>query len=68
MPSDRNEIGMEGVRDGDLHRAVKLFIRVAADDDVIDPYGQPWDTYLVSTSQLEPAVSTITSTVRLVLS
>ncbi|MBW9094156.1 low molecular weight phosphatase family protein [Microbacterium jejuense] len=39
-----------------------------ADDDVVDPYGQPWETYLVSTSQLEPAVSTTASTLRLVLS
>lgn len=32
-----------------------------ADDDVIDPYGRSWNTYQLSASQLDPAV---TSTVR----
>ena len=34
------------------------------DDDVIDPYRQPWETYLLSAHQLEPAVTTVASTLR----
>jgi len=36
------------------------------DDDVVDPYRQPWETYLLSASQLEPAVSAVVATVRAV--
>jgi protein-tyrosine phosphatase len=35
------------------------------DDDVIDPIGRPWETYLLSASQLEPAVTTTVATLRL---
>ncbi|MFK4834566.1 low molecular weight phosphatase family protein [Microbacterium sp. ZW T2_14] len=38
-----------------------------ADDDVIDPYRQPWETYLLSAQQLEPAVTTVAATVRAAL-
>lgn len=36
-----------------------------ADDDVIDPFRQPWETYLLSARQLEPAVTAVAATVRL---
>ncbi|GAA5205029.1 low molecular weight phosphatase family protein [Microbacterium kyungheense] len=36
----------------------------AADDDVIDPFGQPWSTYLTSAQQLTPAVDSIARTLR----
>jgi protein-tyrosine phosphatase len=38
-----------------------------ADDDVIDPYRQPWETYLLSASQLEPALGAVASTVRAIV-
>ena len=38
-----------------------------ADDDVIDPYRQPWETYLLSAQQLEPAVTVVAQTVRTAL-
>ncbi|WP_109210440.1 MULTISPECIES: low molecular weight phosphatase family protein [Microbacterium] len=38
-----------------------------ADDDVIDPYRQPWETYLLSASQLEPAVTAVAATLRTAL-
>lgn len=38
-----------------------------ADDDVIDPYRQPWETYLLSAQQLEPAVTAVAATVRAAL-
>ncbi|MFC8682677.1 low molecular weight phosphatase family protein [Microbacterium ureisolvens] len=38
-----------------------------ADDDVIDPYRQPWEIYQLSASQLEPAVTTVVATVRAAL-
>lgn len=37
------------------------------DDDVVDPYRQPWETYLLSTHQLEPAVTAVVNTVRAAL-
>ncbi|WP_194409369.1 low molecular weight phosphatase family protein [Microbacterium cremeum] len=39
-----------------------------ADDDVIDPYRQPWETYLLSAQQLEPAATAVAATVRAALS
>lgn len=38
-----------------------------ADDDVVDPYLRPWETYLLSASQLEPAVTAAAATVRAVV-
>ena len=38
-----------------------------ADDDVVDPYRQPWETYLLSASQLEPAITAVVATVRAVV-
>jgi protein-tyrosine phosphatase len=38
-----------------------------ADDDVIDPYRQPWETYLQSAQQLEPAVTVVAHTMRAAL-
>ncbi len=35
------------------------------EDDVIDPYRQPWETYLLSARQLEPAVTATAALVRL---
>ena len=37
------------------------------DDDVIDPFRQPWETYLESARQLEPAVTAVAATVRTAL-
>ncbi|WP_238439661.1 arsenate reductase/protein-tyrosine-phosphatase family protein [Microbacterium sp. JZ31] len=36
----------------------------AADDDVVDPYRRPWDTYLLSTSQLVPAIADVARVIR----
>lgn len=36
-----------------------------ADEDVIDPYRRSWDTYLLSASQLQPAVDAAAAAVRL---
>ena len=37
------------------------------EDDVVDPYRQPWETYLLSTHQLEPAVTAVATVVRAAL-
>ena len=37
------------------------------DDDVIDPYGRSWQTYLRSASQLVPAVTAVTEVVSIAL-
>ncbi len=39
-----------------------------AEDDVIDPYRQPWETYQLSAAQLYPALEQVTRVVRACLS
>jgi protein-tyrosine phosphatase len=49
------------------HRGLALPPDNPDDDDVIDPYRRSWNTYLLSASQLEPAVDEIVRTLRLAL-
>jgi protein-tyrosine phosphatase len=37
------------------------------EDDVIDPYGRSWQTYLRSASQLVPAVTAVTEVISIAL-
>lgn len=38
-----------------------------ADDDVVDPYGRPWEVYQLSAAQMLPAVDEVVRVVRLVV-
>lgn len=46
--------------------AVRL--RSASSDDVLDPYGRPWEEYLRSAAQLGPAIDAVVRVVELTLS
>lgn len=49
------------------HRGAAPAPRAPEDDDVIDPYRHPWETYQLMASQLTPAVEHVVRTVRLAM-